>query len=39
MQDDVFVIERAVSYVRKVSFKMRQYNIDNTVDDNNTDDE
>jgi hypothetical protein len=33
MQGDVLLIGRALSYVRKVSYKMRQYNIDNSCDD------
>ena len=39
MQGDVLLIGRALSYVRKVSYKMRQYNIDNSCDDNNVVDE
>lgn len=38
MQDDVLRLDRALQYVRKVSYKMRQYNIDNSCDDNNNDD-
>jgi len=37
LQGDVLLIDRAVSYVRKVSHKMRQYNIDNSCDDINAD--
>lgn len=39
MQGDVLLIGRALSYVRKVSYKMRQYNIDNSCDNNNVVDE
>ena len=39
MQDDVLRLDRAMQYVRKVSYKMRQYNIDNSCDDDNNNDD